>query len=573
MNGRNALSLQAYQDVAQTLRRLADGGQHRIGASLIRRGLIKANSEAGLAISGGVDSMALASICSEVTRRDSTVTRRLLRSDDFSTSRIAFTAFIVDHKLRDNSSEEAHSVSEELSRLGIPSNILPLVWTTQERTFTTKLESLARRKRYQALGLACRDHGINSLLLAHHADDQAETVLARAVSRYTGSGLQGMRAEAPIPECEGLYGADHSGSRDSAPDEQRKDASSSMLIEQGGVTILRPLLESNKADLVSICEQNHVRSFEDPTNAIRTFTLRNTIRSLLKADCLPLALRKPRLLALAKTKMKASQAADEWATKAFRDIQPRLKVGSGEARFVVPASLKLCTTSWSGRARLVRQMIDIVTPAKDVPLQSLYGAVEVVFGSSEKQQCVREVQVAAVQIYVNWPEEPNSNPCVVQIRRTMPTKRERETVVTRLVPTRSGHESESAWQLWDGRYWIRVWRPRGATSSPELTVRFLDPEDLAVLRQSLDKKECTRMNKGLKLAPGDTRFTCPVIVAKAGSASQPEIVTLPSLGWSRPGWKRIGGAIDRDTASWCWDIRYKHVDINTNAVTSSAEHQ
>ncbi|KXJ86708.1 hypothetical protein Micbo1qcDRAFT_168193, partial [Microdochium bolleyi] len=65
--------------------------------------------------------------------------------------------------------------------------------------------------RYRHLGLECAFRGIGSLLVAHHADDQYETVLMRMLSGHPSRGLRGIRPTSEIPECEGLYGAFRSG--------------------------------------------------------------------------------------------------------------------------------------------------------------------------------------------------------------------------------------------------------------------------------------------------------------------------------------------------------------------------
>lgn len=62
------------------------------------------DNDAGLAISGGVDSMALAWLCSAMKKRG---------THDYD-----FTAFVVDHKLRQGSTEEAAQVSKALAGLG-----------------------------------------------------------------------------------------------------------------------------------------------------------------------------------------------------------------------------------------------------------------------------------------------------------------------------------------------------------------------------------------------------------------------------------------------------------------------
>ncbi|TKA45981.1 hypothetical protein B0A55_13176, partial [Friedmanniomyces simplex] len=262
--------------------------------------------EARLAVSGGVDSMALASLCSE----NAQVINR----------QTPLVGFIVDHKLREGSTQEARNVAEELRRLRIEPRVLTLDWKHHGNPSTVEhLEHLARKLRFQAIGRACSEYGIESLLVAHHADDQAETVLMRIVGKYFGSGLRGIGCSRPIPECQGIYGVDQSGSPrlvKSREPETTNDAHE-MLIEDGGVSVLRPLLSFTKEELTEYCKAAKVRWFEDRTNADPKFALRNTIRHLQKNDRLPVALRRKRLVAVAvrATKLEAeaeSSAQDEY---------------------------------------------------------------------------------------------------------------------------------------------------------------------------------------------------------------------------------------------------------------------
>lgn len=62
----------------------------------------------GIAVSGGVDSMALATLLS-----------RHVQDLRDSFQKIQLHAMIVDHKLRDNSTEEANYVAEQIRRLGM----------------------------------------------------------------------------------------------------------------------------------------------------------------------------------------------------------------------------------------------------------------------------------------------------------------------------------------------------------------------------------------------------------------------------------------------------------------------
>jgi len=71
----------------------------------------------GLAISGGVDSMALAALCSKLNQVD----LNEFASDQYGfgrTQRLSFKAFILDHGARDGSDEEAFQVSRNLDKIG-----------------------------------------------------------------------------------------------------------------------------------------------------------------------------------------------------------------------------------------------------------------------------------------------------------------------------------------------------------------------------------------------------------------------------------------------------------------------
>src|SRR5947207_1961122 len=81
-------------------------------------------------------------------------------------------------------------------------------WKTGQPTSKGRFEVDARKFRYQALAGACLHAGITNLLVAHHADDQVETVLLRMIKGSTAVGLAGMKPMARIPECEEIFNAD-----------------------------------------------------------------------------------------------------------------------------------------------------------------------------------------------------------------------------------------------------------------------------------------------------------------------------------------------------------------------------
>lgn len=115
-------------------------------------------------------------------------------------------AFVIDHGVRPGSLAEAAAVAEILKGYGFSTNVLPLPWEPGELS-AGGFETRARAARYRTLAKACVQNRVFKLLLAHHADDQAETVMMRLISRSRFDGLAGMKAVAGIPECHGLYGA------------------------------------------------------------------------------------------------------------------------------------------------------------------------------------------------------------------------------------------------------------------------------------------------------------------------------------------------------------------------------
>ena len=166
-----------------------------------------------VAVSGGRDSLALA-----------------LLANDWARARGgAIVALIVDHGLRPAAAHEAEVTRELLARRGIEAAIL--CWSGAKPTHG--LQEAARAARYGLLFEACRERAILHLLVAHHADDQAETVAMRAARGSGADGLAGMAA----------------------------------LVEQRHARLLRPLLPVPRAWLTARLEALGVAWIEDPSNA------------------------------------------------------------------------------------------------------------------------------------------------------------------------------------------------------------------------------------------------------------------------------------------------------------------
>lgn len=146
-------------------------------------GPFESKPQIAVAVSGGPDSMALALLLSDWSRRRGG----------------AITAITVDHGLRAEAAAEAHRVGEWLKPRGIGHRILR--WRPLPADLRGGLQAAARAARYGLLTQWCRRHGVLHLALAHQLEDQAETFLLRL---GRGSGLDGLAAMAPIAERDGV---------------------------------------------------------------------------------------------------------------------------------------------------------------------------------------------------------------------------------------------------------------------------------------------------------------------------------------------------------------------------------
>jgi tRNA(Ile)-lysidine synthase len=196
-------------------------------------GPFEAAPQVAVAVSGGADSLALA----------------LLGAGWAAERGGHAVALTVDHGLRPESAAEARQVRAWLKAHGIRHHTL--VWEGPRPT--ADLQAAARTARYRLLAAWCASRGVLHLLLAHHRDDQAETLLLRLAR---GSGLDGLAGMAAITEP-GLGGAAASGPR-----------------------LLRPLLGVPKAALEASLRDIGQSWIEDPSNASDAFARARLRRKL-----------------------------------------------------------------------------------------------------------------------------------------------------------------------------------------------------------------------------------------------------------------------------------------------------
>ncbi len=188
----------------------------------------------GLAVSGGPDSLAL-----------------LLLADAALPGQIAVCS--IDHGLRAEAAGEVALVERIAGERGIP--FTPVTVTL----VPGNTQARGREARYGALAAWAHDKGLGAVATAHHADDQAETLLMR-LNRGSGlAGLAGVRARSAIEGSE--------------------------------VTLLRPLLGWRKAELAAVVAEAGITAAADPSNINPAFDRARLRAALAEADWLdPVAL-------------------------------------------------------------------------------------------------------------------------------------------------------------------------------------------------------------------------------------------------------------------------------------------
>ncbi|KAG4197435.1 hypothetical protein ERO13_A05G023700v2 [Gossypium hirsutum] len=214
---------------------------------------IKHHNSIALGVSGGPDSMALCVLAA------SWKTEGLYGVDNSGKFIDGLLAIIVDHGLRSESKDEASLVGNRVSEIGIRCKIVRCDWLNGKPK-QGHLQESARDMRYKIFQDVCMQNQISVLLVAHHADDQAELFILRS-SRDSGVlGLAGMAFTSQV-----------FSSHTNFCNNDWKNHS---------VLLVRPLLDFSKEDMYKICQGSNRDWVEDPTNRSPLFA-RNRIRASL----------------------------------------------------------------------------------------------------------------------------------------------------------------------------------------------------------------------------------------------------------------------------------------------------
>lgn len=294
-------------------------------------------------------------------------------------------------------------------------------------------ETHARRLRFQALGRACRDRKIETLLLGHHQDDTVETTIWRLSTGMRGAGLAGIQGVARIPECRGIFGVSESGSsiilsgrqrnasvqaqvrvnnkarstvsfvpNDDKPKPRSRKGKAAIAtdvsVATGGVYLCRPFLGFPKRNILETCHIFKIPYVSDPTNFDPTLTPRNAVRSLISSGALPRALGTSSILSLIKKSdnflQSSNQLADRLLSSKCRIIDLNLQSGMLVAQFLdLPKFLDSLRSNMSDRRAkeieclALRRITELVSPcpANQFSLRSFEPFVSRVFSPEHDQ--------------------------------------------------------------------------------------------------------------------------------------------------------------------------------------------
>lgn len=199
-------------------------------------GLVPEKETALLAVSGGIDSICLASL--------------FLNS---SVGRMFAVAHCNFHLRGEDSDSDEALVAAWCGRNGVRYHKADFDTEQYASSHNVSIEMAARELRYDWFASLCKDNGYYGVAVAHNANDNAETLILNLL-RGTGlRGVTGMQAESAVPVT-------------------REDLA--------GVRLLRPMLSFSRKQIEEYVAANSLEYHDDRTNA-ETVYKRNRIRHLV----------------------------------------------------------------------------------------------------------------------------------------------------------------------------------------------------------------------------------------------------------------------------------------------------
>lgn len=257
-------------------------------------GLVPEKETALLAVSGGIDSICLASL--------------FLNSSSGRRFAVAHCNFHL--RGEDSDSDEA-LVAAWCGRNGVRYHKADFDTEQYASSHNVSIEMAARELRYDWFASLCRDNGYYGVAVAHNANDNAETLILNLL-RGTGlRGITGMQVETVVPVT-----------RD----------------ELSGVRLLRPMLSFSRKQIEEYVAANSLEYHDDRTNA-ETVYKRNRIRHLVFPVFESL---NPSFLTTFAREMNAFSEVQEIADDYFISVRESVCEPAGKADLLRVNAVRLC---------------------------------------------------------------------------------------------------------------------------------------------------------------------------------------------------------------------------------------
>jgi len=199
----------------------------KVRRTIERFGLLRMGNTVVVAVSGGADSVALLHLLADLR-------------DEYA---LVLHVAHLNHRLRSDAGADAEFVRQTATKLGIPGTVEEADVSARAAAEKRSLEDAGRQARYEFFARVAGTLGAGGIATAHTQDDQVETVAMRLLQGAAWEALAGIPASRRL----------------------------------GAATVVRPLIETTRAEILRYLQDRRIAWRDDPTNRDQRF-LRNWVR-------------------------------------------------------------------------------------------------------------------------------------------------------------------------------------------------------------------------------------------------------------------------------------------------------
>ena len=369
--------LNRFKHIVEEMRGLIDDS--RSALSVISSDQNESRNLFLLAISGGVDSMCLADMWVRAFGSDDCAIAHCnfnLRGEDSDADQVLVTTWAEEHGVL------LHTVSFDTLQYASENGL--------------SIEMAARELRYRWFGQLCVEHGYVAVVVAHHADDNAETLVLNMVR---GAGLKGLTGMKPISSLP-LSSGECEASRE--------------------IYLLRPFLTFTRKQIEGHAFAWNVPYREDKTNASVEYR-RNSIRH----EVFPLFQRmNPSYVRTLNREMTylndASSIVDDWCLSHIPMVVCHSEQSEGSIKLNTPALLSIpqwryllyyILEPYGFNSTVLESLESLLTSDRTVSGKSFESATHVLYTE-------RDHMVVAEKVTESGPYVPDQNADIFTVVRT-----------------------------------------------------------------------------------------------------------------------------------------------------------